>query len=231
MDGRSAIFANDENAVVTKQRDPSVSKTPATSKTRRAFGDISNRKKPATTGPAAKSVSFAKTANVNKPSVKVTTKTPFGDAKNRQDQTSAVERRVELKLPPTLKKDDGVVAPKDHSKPDDKSSELDSSFVDDIELPAGRLWIEQQALDDADDETVLSVEDGKTLRARYQALFDERHALKMQMEKEQRQRELDALDAKVQTFLDQEPGKFKTIALLCRDCYVPVSHDLFVLLN
>jgi len=58
-----------------------------------------------------------------------------------------------------------MVAPKDHSKPDYKSSELDSSFVDDIELPAGRLWIEQQALDDADDETVLSVEDGKTLRA------------------------------------------------------------------
>jgi len=45
--------------------------------------------------------------------------------------------------------------------------------------------------------------------ARYQALFDKRHALKMQMEKEQRQREFDALYAKVQTFLDQEPGKYK----------------------
>ena len=207
MDGHSAILANDENAVVTKQRDPSISKTPAASKTRRAFGDISNRKK-AATGPAAKSVSFAKTTAFNKPSVKVTAKTPFGGTTNRPDQTTTVKRSVSFSLPPSLKKGNDVVAPKAQSKAD-KSSEVDSSFVEDIELPAGRLWVEQQALDDADDETVLSVEDGKTLRERYRVSLDERHALTMQMEKEQRQRELDALDAKVQKFLDEEPGKYK----------------------
>jgi hypothetical protein len=168
---------NDENAIVhpnksltTASKTPAATKTPtaAGTKTRRAFGDISNRKKGETGQQANKSITLGKTpANALK-LAPTTKKTPF--------QTTT-KRRVNFALPP-VQAEAATAAP----KPVNLEHAAD---VDDIEQPAGRLWIQQQALFDAADDTdVMSLEGAATMAQDLRAVLKQRHELKVQMEEE-----------------------------------------------
>jgi hypothetical protein len=173
---------NDENAVVhqnksltTAGKTPAASKTPAAAgtKTRRAFGDISNRK--GATGQANKankSVTLGKTPANTLKLAPTTKKTPF--------QTTT-KRRVNFALPP-VQAEAATAAPK-------LEVSLENADVDDIEQPAGRLWIQQQALlDAADDTDVMSLEGAATMAQDLRAVLKQRHELKVQMEVEEFER-------------------------------------------
>jgi Fe-S cluster biosynthesis and repair protein YggX len=173
-----AMMRNDENAIVhqnksltTGNKTPAATtKTPAATKTRRAFGDISNRKKGAT-GQASKSIALGKTPANTLKLAPTTKKTPFQNTTNR---------RVNFALPP-VEAEAATAAPKPVS--------LEPADVDDIEQPAGRLWIQQQALLDAEDNTdVMSLEGAATMAQDLRALLKQRHELKVQMEVEEFER-------------------------------------------
>jgi hypothetical protein len=179
-----AMMGNDENAIVhpnksstTASKTPASTKTPAAAtKTRRAFGDISNRKK-GETGQANKSISLGKTPANTLKLAPTTKKTPF--------QTTT-KRRVNFALPP-VQAEAATAAPKQVS--------LENADVDDIEQPAGRLWIQQQALlDAADDTDVMSLEGAATMAQDLRALLKQRHELKVQMEVEEFERHLTDVD-------------------------------------
>jgi Fe-S cluster biosynthesis and repair protein YggX len=170
---------NDENAILhpnksltTGNKTPAAtSKTPAAAtKTRRAFGDISNRKK-GEAGQANKSIALGKTPANTLKLAPTNKKTPF--------QTTT-KRRVNFALPP-------VEAEAETAAPKPVSLECDD--VDDIEQPAGRLWIQQQALLDAEDDTdVMSLEGAATMAQDLRTLLKQRHELRVQMEVEEFER-------------------------------------------
>lgn len=182
-DPNMAMMRNDENAIVHHKSATTVSKTPAATtktpvatKTRRAFGDISNRKK-GDTVQANKSVTLGKTPANTLKLAPTTKKTPF--------QTTT-KRRVNFALPP-VQAEAATAAP--------KPANLENSDVDDIEQPAGRLWIQQQALlDAADDTDVMSLEGAATMAQDLRAVLKQRHELKVQMEVEEFERLLTAVD-------------------------------------
>jgi hypothetical protein len=176
---------NDENAIVhpnksltTGNKTPAATaKTPAATKTRRAFGDISNRKKGETGQANNKSITLGKTPANTLKLAPTTKKTPF--------QTTT-KRRVNFALPPAQAEAE-TAAPKPAS--------LECDDVDDIEQPAGRLWIQQQALlDAADDTDVMSLEGAATMAQDLRAVLKQRHDLKVQMEVEEFERHLTEVD-------------------------------------
>lgn len=143
-------------------------KTPAATarSTRRAFGDISNRKKAhasTTLGPA-KAVSFASgadTTSVVKP------------AKNKGFQPP--QRTPFRPLSTNIQQNDVSLQPTS-SKTSTKKSELDLDSYGDIERPAGRLWVEEQALhrhEDDDDDSTISLGDMKAYRKELLDMFEE----------------------------------------------------------
>jgi hypothetical protein len=172
-DPNMAMMRNDENAVVNHKSLTTGSKTPAATKTRRAFGDISNRKKAATVQ-ANKSISLGKTPANTLKLAPTTKKTPFQTTTELQSK-----RRVNFNLPATA-------AP--------KPVNLEESDVDDIEQPAGRLWMQQQALFDAADDTDISLDGVATMVQDLQAMLKQRHELRVQMEVEEFERHLNGVD-------------------------------------
>jgi hypothetical protein len=212
---------NDENAVVRHQNKSgaaAASKTPATTKTRRAFGDISNRKKAASSVqlPAAgkQSLVGAKTPSLIKIASAVVKKTPFVDVK---ENGVVPKRRVDFLLP--QKESRGVDGTTNELQSKSVQSaaqtvhvDIDADPVEDIELPAGRLWIQQQALDDADDSSVISLKGAATMKQDMDAMMKTRHELKVQWEDEEFQRLLNESDTRFDEAFSQE-GESKHCAL------------------
>jgi hypothetical protein len=195
-DPNMAMMRNDENAVVHRKSLTTGSKTPTSTKSRRAFGDISNRKKAAAAQDNNKSITLGKTpVNTLKlaPTIK---KAPFQTIANeRSDSELQSKRRVNFTLP------DATAAP--------KPVEPEFSDVDDIEQPAGRLWIEEQALLDAagTDDTDISLEGVATMVEDLRAMLKQRHELKMQMEEEEFERLLTDADGPPFADLFLQDGK------------------------
>jgi hypothetical protein len=203
-DPNMAMMRNDENAVMnhrksltTGSKTPAVTKpaaagtkTPAATKTRRAFGDISNRKNAATAQSNKQSITLGKTpgANTTLKLAPMTKKTPF--------QNTNTNRRVNFNLPSESQQakpvqiQAGAVTTTAAPKP----VNLDVSDVDDIEQPAGRLWFQQQAMLDAKDADDLSLEGAATMVQDLEAMLDQRHELKVEMEVEDFERHLSQED-------------------------------------
>lgn len=174
------------------------SKTPAATKTRRAFGDISNRKKAASAlqqQPTAGKLAAAASAQI----------APF-----KQN----TKRRVDFTLP---QKETNKPKAKSIQTAVTKSSTTKAPVVllepvDDIELPAGRLWSQQQALDDAFDcANVISVEGVTTMAQDLDALLKQRLDSRVRRQEKETHRYLterdpaiDALFAKDGTCRDTE---------------------------
>jgi hypothetical protein len=204
-DPNMAMMRNDENAVVnhhksltTGNKTPAVTKpaaagakTPAATKTRRAFGDISNRKNAATAQGNKGSITLGKTpANTTLKLAPTTKKTPF--------QNTTSKRRVNFNLPPESQQAQKPVvqAGAATATAAPKPVNLDNSDVDDIEQPAGRLWFQQQALLDAADADAddISLEGAATMVEDLEAMLNQRHELKVQMEVEEFERHLTEVD-------------------------------------
>lgn len=130
-------------------------KTPA-ARTRRAFGDISNRKIPATT---------ASTPAPIKPLVHNKTTLKASHIPPQARTTSALSQFV---VESSLSTSNNPVAPANNNK-------NDMDIVDDIERPAGRLWIQQHDYDDdSSDATSLSLEGAASMRHDILELLDQR---------------------------------------------------------
>jgi len=180
----------DENAM--SNGGASTAKTPAASKARRAFGDISNRKlggNNATTNkaktPGAVLFKTTSKAPLQQPSANKKAAPLESTSKPLNHQST---KRVEFILP-----DSGAQA-KEHSKPKtivetSKPKTVDTEIYPEIERPAGRLWSQQRAeVDlfngDVDDGSryyadlsfegadTIREDHAKCLRGRMQALID-----------------------------------------------------------
>jgi hypothetical protein len=224
--------SNDENAVVHHKSQTTGSKTPAATKTRRAFGDISNRKKAATGQPnKSNTIVLGKTPANTLKLAPTTKKTPFQTvAKERSEPELHFKRRVDFTLPGETKSQQAGAAIATAAP---KSVSLDNSDVDDIELPAGRLWIQQQSLiDDADDDTDISLEGAATFVQDLRVMLKQRHELKMQLEEEEFERHLTELDydndpSFAHVFL--QDGKSKSTCVCCQRLAIITRRDYSML--
>ena len=124
-----------------------ISKTPAATKSRRAFGDISNRK--------IKLDAPGKTPAAADPKQPLPTKSVKFEVAQNSTKKSAIkqQRRVEFILPDKIKEQTQVEPKQDLQEDDDEWTE--------VELPAGRMWSEQLDWDDyhhEEEESSLVVE-------------------------------------------------------------------------
>jgi hypothetical protein len=182
---RLAIPSLDENAVVTKSSSAAASKTPATSKNRRAFGDISNRKK----GLSGKfEAAGAKTPSVVKQAV---------------PRLVQFSKTNEVKLLPAQEKPAVRFELKDNKFDDEDDS------VGSMERPAGRLWVDEQALY-GDDDTAPSLEGVANIREDTRGLFEQSHRRRLEEEDKAEQRfVMGAEDELLRSFGELSKGEGK----------------------
>lgn len=225
---------NNENTAVlpVKSNDAgpgTVTKTPgASGEQRRALGDISNRKsrglrnnsnnnKNSSNG--AKLLKKAQTTGGNlqprkalsinaNGSASTSSKTPslIKSTENaflpRQSQAKKTSSSLELLLPVQNETFDKLSLA---ARGDKKGALAVDGLIDDIEMPAGRLWIEQLE-DDIGDDTSLSLPGAATMREDWAAFTVRRHERRIQLQDENDRRLDEAYDAFVAKQL-QEEGK------------------------
>ena len=160
---------SDENAILNVGS----AKTPAASKPRRAFGDISNRKVSGNSNHTT--LNKAKTPGTVL--IKTTSKAPLQQLSTNKapvhSESKPQQKRVEFILPGDTKtegsKPEATIVPS-------TSKNVEEEIYPDIERPAGRLWSEQRAeldiyngdvVDDGAPATELSFEGADCLRAEY----------------------------------------------------------------
>lgn len=195
-----------------------MSKTPAanTNKTRRALGDISNRKgqnesiihsgtvagatnlKKAPTPGGLRLFSQQKMAQQNQQ--RRSTKTSKRPEVSFLPRSSSITQAPLVTIFPDAKstKSHAVSAPKSILK--NRLEEV----IDDIEVPAGRMWVDQQ--DDYDDSSIgsLSLPGAATLLEDYHAAARKRHAALLKSNLEEEQREQSAFEEYEKKLLEEE---------------------------
>lgn len=193
--------------------DPShVSKTPVVSitgkKSRRALGDISNRKTainnpPATTtgfGAADNKFIIAEISKEHPPAA--TKAVSFAIARDGGSKVETKEARVVAPKTPHMSKlpARGLVDRRSHLL--QPRGEVAVTFDDEeVELPAGRLWVDQPWLDDEDASVELSLEGVETAREEWLEASEKRHKMRLEATKQQDERGLRALEEEMAEFL------------------------------
>jgi hypothetical protein len=206
-----------------------VSKTPAAAaadltstkktKSRRALGDISNRKPShnnagaaTTTKPGAgvvgekdaatKPIGFVVAASKQPPVVAAVAKAvSFAmDVDNDMGELSHVRRSVAPKTPHTSKLHKSGHLNNLHQQ---QQREIEFDFDEDVEMPAGRLWVDQKWLDDDDDQASveLSLEGADTAREDLMEAMAHRHRVRLEMADTAEQNALRALEDDLENLL------------------------------
>ena len=229
----NVVKANKSNSTVMNG---AMSKTPAasSSKQRRALGDISNRKQ-------GKSHNNGGGVSLKK------APTPGGLRilpLQPQQQRSSKRSEVSFLPRPTISSSTTKQAPLMTIFPDannnkskapksilkrttntKSSTVMMDDAVDDIELPAGRLWIDQQADFDDDDDNCslgsLSLPGAATLLEDYHPAVRKRHALRLKMTLEEERREQAAFE-EYEKKLFEEDGKLTIKQVVMKHIYVLV---------
>lgn len=163
---RGVLSVQNENVAHHSSSKSTTSKTPATSSKnsllpRRAFGDISNKKSNSNSNNAGKenivlkprATTFTPRSTNNNASLipKLTShssKTNIPSSK--KSSKSSNQRKVDFPVPRT------------HLKPSTTKIAVKAEPVDDVELPAGRLWVDQLENDDDDDLSTSSLDQAFT---------------------------------------------------------------------
>jgi hypothetical protein len=205
-------WSNDENSVAQKPivgMDAS-SKTPAPSKARRAFGDISNRKKAG----GGKVIALAKLSTVasqtNGGKVQSVPETPL--QKRVIKDSPATKRRVDFALPSSVHKNLQLTQPKALTDSHDlRGADFEYSSTDDIEHPAGRLWKDEQALLD-DDSTTASMDELLNDATSVWTTFKDQERVLLQRAKEEQEHALLFLDQQFQDMLHESGTSVERLA-------------------
>lgn len=215
-------IANDENAVVSnnKHGDTAVgntAKTPKSNKTRRAFGDISNRKT-GRTEPPLKSIAIQNSSshsiqnNYTQNATKATGgKTPFAaTAKRNKNIDMFPKKRVNFAIPSNDLSIGEQLSPppkalhleqSNLSTKESTNNAAFSVFDEEVETPSGRLWIDNRDFD-FDDETAVSLEGAATAGEDLLAILNERHENRLAWEDEKHKQVLKMQDEKEADFIE-----------------------------
>lgn len=200
----NVLQSNDENSVAARSNvkngsDNALNKTPAMSKSRRAFGDISNHRNDTSKGGMPpKTPSLVLKPSKNTAAAKTLTKTV---SKNLTNKT-ATKRRVEFSIPtenlPAAKEESSRTVAKELAGIDPE----DPWFLEEPEKPYGRTYLEQLEFDkDDDEETVLSLEGASTLREDWEKMKEQRRKEYSEFREMEMQKQLEDLESQIQMFV------------------------------
>jgi len=260
--------------------DNSTSKTPGggTSKTRRALGDISNRKQGRSAGRSGGAkesnagviVKKASSSSVLRPlgqqkqshqqqqkraPLLLSTQTTPGLSSNKRSEVAFLPRSSQAKaatssssivniLPDVMKPKsmNDRTLPKSFLKHNSHNNKLLSNTslrgpnhglewdtsVDDIEMPAGRLWVDQLELDEQEDSIgEVSLLGALTVREDWEAVCQAGHEYRLKMQREDDQRAEAALEDYEKKLLEEE-GQYD-VTLRAFHCSMHASLPLTVL--
>ena len=209
-----------------------MSKTPAakTNKTRRALGDISNRKGQNSSnsifGGAGKAINIKKAPVPNSHRLFSHQNQQHQQQRSTKASVVATSKRSEVSFLPR-----SSTAPPIAIFPDTKNTKSEvllapksilksrqEDVVDDIEIAAGRLWVDQQ--DDIEDRSVgsLSLPGAATFMEDYKAAVRKSHAARLKNNLEEEKREKIAFEAYEKKLLEEE-GKSWSHHFLCLHAY------------
>ncbi|GAX15875.1 hypothetical protein FisN_2Lh394 [Fistulifera solaris] len=211
-------IVNDENvtelnkttSAITKDSSLTVHKTPAGTKSRRAFGDISNKRPQKhleregddiawKSAAAPRTPAAAMTKKSSKKSSKKTSVRLFPNPDTKRGVTFAEEKVESSKIPSTL-----------HTAVSEKNETLETSACEDDdnydepEKPLGRTYQQQwENGDHDDDETVLSLEGVYDIAKRWKEFDEKINSLQPSYE-EQFQQHIADFDRELEEFTKQE---------------------------
>lgn len=202
-------LADDRLAMMQNENVLTTTKTPAAAagtsrQTRRALGDISNRKKD---GPSAtyKPSSFVatKTRAVVKEVPRTSTKqvVALDDQVRGETKPTATKKQLKSAVAPPKSSLEGQLTTKS-TMVFRKAVEID--FSEDIERPAGRTWKQQQALDDDDDFSLPSMEGAWDARERFMAMLDRRHQNRLLADEEEEKEYEQAIDDEIARLAEED---------------------------
>ena len=208
-------IANDENAVVSnnKHGDTAVgntTKTPKSNKTRRAFGDISNRKT-GRTEPPLKSIAIQNSSShsIQNNYTQNTTKAT-ATAKRNKNIDMFPKKRVNFAIPSNDLSIGEQLSPppkalhleqSNLSTKESTNNAAFSVFDEEVETPSGRLWIDNRDFH-FDDETAVSLEGAATAGEDLLAILNERHENRLAWEDEKHKQVLKMQDEKEAEFIE-----------------------------